>query len=499
MDEVEKQLDTILTDLFGNAHLDAEISSNESQWSIREPEVRQEDTGTIYDILNLVPESRKTLNILFRKSNLSKSTIEPVNKSEHRINKSLLQECFAVSDLMEQEEKRNKFSASSTNTTLQLESPITFAWSNKNGKDHVKEAMQIQQKKNTMKEIQTCIQLPSILSNCQNHKSVNETLLKIVKDNLVEVTKNTKSWSYILQGIEQQEMKDSQDLDNRSLNEDKIIDQKYGKRRSDFKVDPLEKFVVTTLPRMKKNSDPEKDSKTNKSRSKSLRWIWGGSDKQRHKKKNKKKDKEKRVQSVKDDGIIGTIKKPENSIDTMNHTIPSIEDGRNNLQDKMTESYDLQKVGVDFDLDDHSFTGSNELCSMNSTKQTSFNFSITINTQNKRDTHNFTINNIDLISDKIENIQSDETNIRDTGIFINSNDNVNDTKLQDCNSDDDDFGEFEMSDTETKMSNNDDILILNNKRDENSVGDSGETSIIRHTIPSVMSFISLQPHKKSAV
>lgn len=486
IDDVEKQLDIIFNELFGVDFSGSKITTKEPTCLKMKPEDKDENSATIYDILNLVPGSRKTLNILFQKSNDLHDPVKVVNSGEYGINKSLLQKCFYVSDVWEEEEKRSKFSTLSSNISLHVESPITFAWSNKNSKDIVNEVIQKQEKQDKLKEIQSSIRLPAVLSNFKKDKSINETLLKEVSDNLIELIKHTRSWNYILHGTEQQETSDLQKLDNDYSNGESITDQRLENSKTNFQVDPLEIFVATSLPRVKNNLSTKNESKKAKHKSKSLWWIWSGSFKRNH--KNKEKDNSENKQSDKANASVETITNLDCNNNTMNHTIPSVENGRDA---SCTVSMNLDKTPEDelnFDLNNHSFRGLNDLSSMNMAKEGSSYLNITTNNVEKNDCKSADINDIDLLSENIENIKTESTNLQN-----------------DSSDDDDDFGDFEENDTSIFMSQQNYIFMLNNTKDNAaSLLDDNDVSINltdtptnKSTSPSMMSFVPLQPQKRS--
>lgn len=486
MDDVEEQLDIIFKELFSADQVNSKITAEKSDCLEKRSEVKEANNRSIYDILNTVPESRKTLNILLQKFDDLHEPIKVSHKGEYSINKSLLQECFSVSELWEQEEKKSRFSTSSSNITLQVELPITFAWSNKSSQDIVKEVMRNQEKKDKMEEIQSNIQLPTVLQNIQNCKFINETLLKEVNENLVELTKHTRSWHYILQRNEEQEISDLQKLDNGSLNGESAADQKPENFKPNFQVDPLEKFVVTSLPRVKKDSTTKNESKKAKSKSKSFRWIWNSSTKQKHKNKEKHNDKNK--QSDKDNELMDIVRNSDYNSESINCTIPSVENGRYTSETLPMDVNETPKEELDFDLDIPSSLGSNELSSMKTEKQIAFDLNITTGGVNKNNNKCTDRNNIELVSENVEDIQTSSINLQNS-----SNDS------------DDDFGEFEISDTGTVVSKYDNILIPSNPRDKSTslIDDDNisfnitNTSTDKPIIPNMMSFIPLQPQKRS--
>lgn len=481
VDQLEAQFDEILHTLFCGGDADSEIlrqkedcdgNMNIPEENAVEEEIDDDEKyndATLYDILNAVPESRKTMNTLFRKPGSTNIPQQNIT-SKHNINQSLLAKCVAISCSWEHEDKINGASISSAATTLQLESPVTFAWSNKShnnslgGKDI-----------SSIINAQSGAKVPSRLLSDKNKKPMKQLLFKQVNDNIKEVVQDTKSWSYLVSGVEDSN-KDSNT--NSHVIHDETPDQfkTSDSCKSTFKVDPLATFVATELPRVKKDPSAKKSSHKHKTKSKmTLKWMWSGSSKHRPKHQDKDKVNNKMANNERID-IKNMHQSDLTTAGTDDYAVSKIESGRTiSVQDNESQE-EQQMSDFDFDLEDN-YPSSLEA----SVVPSNMNESHGDSSSGKRE-------RIDPLTDLIDNTPC----INRQMDCVKANQEADNKVNTEGEDDGDDFGAFEVSDLDNDPTNAPSTStnsVYSNKIP--SIATSVDQS------PNLMSFVPLQPQKKS--
>lgn len=479
VEDLEKQFNEILTTLFGESTMKEEPLRQESEGdnniTMENTDIlakEDEEEITLYDVLNVVPNSRKTMNILFRKS----SEINILNNhvtAQHNIDRSLLEKCIAISNVWEQEDKFSTSTMSSSAATLQLEAPVSFAWSNNN-----KSNSNINSNKDIPSIInaQNSTHIPTIISQKHQGEPMRQVLFKKVDENLKDLVKDTKSWDYIISGVEGEDDDSESELSDFVTGNNSGMELNNGSQSS-FKVNPLAKFVATELPRQKKAPDTKKHK--HKSKRGTFKWMWGSkSSKQKHKDKKK---------NEKEDGyekeMIDTIKMKHSNIsaDLADFTVPSLEDGRGSSHTSTSEINRQQTNDLDFDLDTHSSLGTNPF--ENSAFSSQANSISVVNTTNNSSANNISsVGEIDLFLDAFNHPSIVIPSAVNSSIAI---DDKNDE-----GNEDDDFGDF----AHAGIDSND---ISNNVSIHNTSREPSLPATVNATPPELMSFVPLQPRKKA--
>lgn len=472
---VEKQFNDILTTLFGESTKSQEslrYGSNNDGMVTESANDETQEESTLYDMLNAAPGSRKTMNVLFRKHN-DIDLFDNCLTAKHSIKRSLLEKCVAISNAWEQDDKFCNSTIPSSATTLQLEAPVSFAWSNNNrpnsnGNKGMSSIIRAQANSN----------IQAFVSQKHMGEPIRQVLFKKVNENLEDLTKDLKSWNYIINGIEEVSDSDNEFGDS-TVGDNSQLKSNNGSEPL-FKVNPLAKFVPAELPREKK---PHDDTKSHKHKSKkgTFRWRWGRSSskhKSTHKtKKNKDEDDGDKMDITK----MGHSKIP---TDLSDFTAPSIEAGRGSSSESIHDTNRKSMDDFDFDLDTNSSTGTSPLEGSEFSSQA--NSSSVVNTNNNSHINVNSADEIDLLSDIFSAptpfLPSTLQNVSNT-----TSHKITEEKVVD-DDDDDDFGNFEMAGSKNKNKTNDVVNSINLREES--------LPITANAPPGLMSFVPLQPQKK---
>lgn len=473
VEDVQKQLNAILTTLFGESTKKQESLRQDPNSEGVATETSKERLGeeiTVYDILNDVPGSRKTMNVLFRK-NSEIDVLDSYVTAKHGTSRSLLEKCVAISNSWEQDDKFSYSTISSSAATLQLEAPVSFSWSNNHRPNS-----------NCNKDISSIIRaqanntVSAIISQKHVGEPIRQVLFKKVNENLKDLTKDSKSWNYIINGVEAVSDSESE-CDNSAVGDSSQLKLNNGSGPT-FKVNPLAKFVPTELPREKKAPDDTKSHK-HKSKRGTFRWRWGSSS-SKHKSKHKTKNKDE------GDGDKMDITKMDHSdlsTDVHDFTVPSVEDGRGSSNESIHDNNRQSINDFDFDLDTHSSMGTNPFERSEFSSQA--NSSSAVNTDNNSHININGVDEIDLLSDAFN------APIPDLPPAVNSVSSATCHTIPD-EIDTDDFGNFEISDSKDKNKSNNGSNSFVLKENTPPI-----TTTTTTTTPGLMSFVPLQPQKKS--
>ncbi|EDO17681.1 hypothetical protein Kpol_1004p58 [Vanderwaltozyma polyspora DSM 70294] len=215
---------------------------------------------TLYQILDVLPDGRKTMNHLFYSSMIIDNK-DFMNFNDCTINRKSKE----MSDLWYAEELRATSSIAAG--ALTMEAPVMFSWSNRSTSKLKSEDSETQKINKTN-------------VNISNGQTTNQKLYKLVSAGLKVIDKNLSNWTddNIDRNIES-----NNNVVNNEHN-DTIVESKPWKD-SNFRVDPLQQFVVTELPnKMKARDEPKKKAKSKK---KGFLWFWGGSSKKSSKSSKK--------------------------------------------------------------------------------------------------------------------------------------------------------------------------------------------------------------------
>ncbi|KAL3230016.1 hypothetical protein RNJ44_01379 [Nakaseomyces bracarensis] len=213
---------------------------------------------TLFQLMDEVANGRKLMNLLFS----SEPVTTHINSNSH----GLRQHQHVVAGEWYDEEKRG--SAQVTSATLQLDTPVIFSWSDSgNGMTTSRAESPIVDPKKERKQITT-----------------NQRLLKSVSTSLKELGFDNIELSKFDGDIFGDELNNPYQNKNSNFSQDSINKEW---KKSNFKVDPLQTFVVKELPKQKKPVEPEVPK--SKSKKKKLLWFWS---KGKSSKKKNEKDKE---------------------------------------------------------------------------------------------------------------------------------------------------------------------------------------------------------------
>lgn len=199
-----------------------------------------EEPRILYELLDEVPNGRKVMNHIFHSATgLQVDTQELYNGHFHRT-------ASRIADRWYEEEKRA--STQALPAALQLDAPVIFSWSKKGS--GTKNSPQ----KNT--------------PDSSVRETTNQTLFKSIAGRLSEIAKQR---DVLQDGFEEHEGSERAQTSPSK--------QRWAK--SEFHVDPLQEFVVTSLPRPKKETSDKKKAKR-----RSILNFWGGNNKKKEERKS---------------------------------------------------------------------------------------------------------------------------------------------------------------------------------------------------------------------
>lgn len=230
----------------------------------------QEDNGdtSLFQLLDEVANGRKLMNFLFSTETINAERDLNKNGGMRRHERTIAGDWY-------DEEKRG--STQVTSATLQLDTPVIFSWSD-NGRS-------------TMR---TPTQSPTVDPKNRKQVTTNQRLLKDVSTGLKQLGLDD-----IRIGINEEEAYATNEYsgENGTLSQDSL---KKEWKKSNFKVDPLQTFVVKELPKEKKVA--ERETPKSKSKHRGVLWFWG--------KGKSKKSKHKKTTSKPSESGGGSPKKP---------------------------------------------------------------------------------------------------------------------------------------------------------------------------------------------
>lgn len=280
---------------------------------------------TLFQLMDEVANGRKLMNFLFSSETL------PTEKKLLQ-NSGLLHREHVIAGQWYDEEKRG--STQVTSATLQLDTPVIFSWSDsdRNIFNSSGESPKLENKK----------ERKQVTTNQRLLKNVSTGLKDLGLDN-IELMKSEEN--FFSDELNNPYNTKHGNFSQGSLNKEW--------KKSDFKVDPLQPFVVKELPKKKKiNEEPE--APKSKSKRKSILWFWGKgkSSKSKDEKHKKSSNSKTKLPNTSEEDIRITPKKKKDIIprptaqeddDIWDHDLePSSEE-------EQVIGLGLQRVSVDID------------------------------------------------------------------------------------------------------------------------------------------------------
>lgn len=252
----------------GEQQLEDLIRQLPSVPKVSHSEVVLRDDFTLYNLLDQAEHGRKLMNYIVSTTSSESETVFKLEKLRHREHQ-LARTWF-------DEEKRGTVKISSA--MLQIETPIVFSWSNQDDSETSSPVIEKPESPSQFRNISKTKELTT------NQKLLNSASLA-AKEKKVPTFENSI--------IEDNYFHDNtiDNLATQSSNSERNTSKEW--KRSSFKVDPLQEFVATELPKLKKKSDEEVKGK--KAKKKGLLWFWGSS---KHKDKGKHSSKHTRTKNA---------------------------------------------------------------------------------------------------------------------------------------------------------------------------------------------------------
>lgn len=205
-----------------------------------DPEQAKNEDVSLYGLLDEVANGRRLMNCLFH---------SPMQMGHKLGTDKLDGKCRQIQRDWTDEEK----TITTNSGALLLDGPVLFSWSHNVAAASTQETINA-----TLKQNSTCggSNKPKITTTNQLFDRASAEIDKCIKP-------NNKSW-IVEKSLERNELNSADSKKPSTW------------ANSDFKVDPLQKFVVKELPKAKKKSDGDK-TKKNKSKRKSFFGFWGHS------------------------------------------------------------------------------------------------------------------------------------------------------------------------------------------------------------------------------
>ncbi|CCE62905.1 hypothetical protein TPHA_0D02680 [Tetrapisispora phaffii CBS 4417] len=267
---VAKYLNELEVGCLYNTEDDDEVVNNHD-----ENLMDKQEPYNLYQLLDQIPNGRKTMNSLFYTTFNVGKEFNNIHFSNFQMSKKVEQ--YAVEWYIEE---KNGLQSGTTTSLVDNDTPIKFSWSSTN--TIPKNSVMYKHLTKSTREL--------------THETTNQKLMKIVDSKLDNIKKEVMGWKIydkpdpLTKNNELDEKCDeTEDVEaDYSVEYNSDISNSYSIDRSkpsefsvsSFKVDPLQEFVVTTLPKeRKKKVKPVKKKQ-------GLFWLFSGS---------KKKDKNKTV------------------------------------------------------------------------------------------------------------------------------------------------------------------------------------------------------------
>lgn len=276
--------------------------SRAKETEITDKDLNNTNESDLYDILNSCKNSRQIMNKLFNK----------IERDSSEIDQNLTIKCMKITEQWKEDSLRSNSQMNNTDG-LQSDIPIKFSWS-KNGKIREADQSKDELKNEIYAEESKGIILKTAVENDSNkltssNNTTNQNLYKIIFQELKKIRETNLSWQDILddenpialnkgfiERVSRTTDTHSELFSVNGTNDDSIINNN-GTTKSNFTVNPLEKFHPQELPRTKKTPEVKKKHK----RSSKL-WFWGKKNKHKGKKKdNANKDK---IEHINDDNKL---------------------------------------------------------------------------------------------------------------------------------------------------------------------------------------------------
>ncbi|CAI4047759.1 Lft1p SKDI_13G1000 [Saccharomyces kudriavzevii IFO 1802] len=263
-------------------------------------EVKNEDVS-LYGLLDEVANGRRLMNCLFHSS---------MQEGKKVGTDKLARKCRQILRVWTDEEKTITMNSG----VLQLDGPVLFSWS------HNSAPISTQKTANAA--------LPKDSMHKENDKANVTTTRQLFDIASAEIDKciapNSKSW-----------------MGGKCFGENEPSGTESNKHssawaNSDFKVDPLQKFIVKELPKTKKKPDDDQAKKT-KSKRKSFFGFWSHSGTKSSSKKKSEKSMEAKAEIHEEAENTSRPPKEDNTLNDGN-TTQSNQESTNNQQVKPTES-----------------------------------------------------------------------------------------------------------------------------------------------------------------